>query len=120
MPILALVSDLLFESKILATAQQLGIPVRVLRNPEGMPALLTQASGLIVDLNLPTGDALQVVRDAKAARPGLPIVAFLSHVQTELRREAQSAGADEVLPRSKFAAELPRILQGLHASPPPP
>jgi hypothetical protein len=37
-------------------------------------------------------------------------VGFLSHVQTELAEKALAAGCQEVLPRSKFTADLAEIL----------
>ena len=39
-----------------------------------------------------------------------PILAFFSHVQVELRRAAQEAGCERVLPRSEFTATLPELL----------
>jgi hypothetical protein len=37
-------------------------------------------------------------------------VGFLSHVQTELAELARAAGCQDVMPRSKFTAELAQIL----------
>jgi hypothetical protein len=42
---------------------------------------------------------------------GIPTLGFVSHVRTDLIQAAQQAGADEVLPRSAFTAQLPEILE---------
>ncbi len=115
-PIIALVSDLIFESKIAATAKQAGVAVLIERRPEAVLDSLSEARGLIVDMSVSTGSALQLVRDAKAARPQLPVLAFLAHVEVELAKQTREAGADEVLPRSEFTARLAEILETLGAS----
>jgi hypothetical protein len=38
------------------------------------------------------------------------LLGFFSHVQTELQRNAIAAGFDQVIPRSVFARDLPKIL----------
>ena len=40
----------------------------------------------------------------------LPLIAFLSHVQTELAEKARAAGCTQVMPRSQFTRELATIL----------
>lgn len=108
--ILALVSDLFFDAKITATARALGVDVTTVRTIDAAAAQLDAATGLIVDLSLPTGDPLAFLRAVKTQQPGLHIVAFLPHVESERRRLARQAGADEVLPRSTFAETLPALL----------
>jgi CheY-like chemotaxis protein len=112
-PIVAVVSDLFFDAKIAGTARAAGVAVEVVRTTADAGARLDHANGLIVDLNLPSGDALVLVRNAKGRRPALPVIAFLSHVQVELAREARAAGVDEVLAKSKFSEQLPEILRRL-------
>jgi hypothetical protein len=43
--------------------------------------------------------------------PGVPVVAFLSHVQVELAEAARAAGCREVMPRSEFTRNLATILE---------
>ena len=48
------------------------------------------------------------------ARPAAPkIIAYCAHVDTGLATAAEEAGADTVMPRSKFVAALPEILTGV-------
>lgn len=121
MPIVAVVSDLIFDAKVSGTARAAGIDVQVVRTAASALERLAQATALIVDLHLEpqAGDALELLRTAKTRRPELPIVAFLSHVQFELAESARQAGAGEVLPRSKFSRQLAEILARLagHALP---
>ena len=67
---------------------------------------------LILDLNSEPCKPLEVLTRLKAdpALQGVPVLAFLSHVQTELKQQAVAAGCDQILPRSAFSANLPEIL----------
>ena len=47
--------------------------------------------------------------DAKAK--GIPVIAFLSHVQTDLAAAAREAGCDILLARSAFVRELPQLME---------
>jgi len=113
MRVVALVADMVFESKITATADHVGVPVRTVRTTHDALAAVAEASGLIVDMNISAGDPLQFVRDAKQQRPDVRVIAFLSHVQVELAQETREAGADEVMPKSEFTEHLPAILERL-------
>ncbi|MCC6359712.1 MAG: response regulator transcription factor [Phycisphaerales bacterium] len=112
--ILAVVSDLFFDAKITATARVVGVEVVAVRTIDAAAARLADAgaavTGLIVDLSLPGGDPIGFVRAVKASTPGVRVVAFLPHVEADRRRAAKEAGADEVLPRSKFSEALAAIL----------
>ncbi|MGI9612327.1 MAG: hypothetical protein ACR2QO_05415 [Acidimicrobiales bacterium] len=46
------------------------------------------------------------------ALPGVRLIGFGPHVDSEAQAEATSAGYDEVLPRSSFFRRLPEILGG--------
>jgi DNA-binding NarL/FixJ family response regulator len=112
MTITALLSDLIFESKIRATAKAAGVDVSCTRDAKAALQAASSGSALIVDLD-GTADALSLVRAVKETRPDAPIVGFLSHVQVELASGARAAGIDEVMPRSRFTEQLPEILRRL-------
>ena len=109
--VLALIDDLFFQSKLLETARQVGVAVRVVSNSDALAqAAAAQPPALVlVDLNARQG-ALEGLARVCAAGPA-PVVAFLSHVQTDLAARAREAGCTEVLPRSKFSANLAEILR---------
>ena len=106
--ILAIVDDLLFRAKLEAAAAQLGTPLTV---AAGMvPSNGQVFSRILIDLNLSRGNALAMVRELKAAHPGVPLVGYCSHVQQGLQQQALEAGCTIVLPRSAFVQQLPQLL----------
>lgn len=113
--ILAAVDDLLCTSKIDAAAKQRGVHVVFVRSPEDV---LEQARALrpalaIFDLNSrrlqPLSTIAGLKADASLAR--IRTIGFVSHVQIALIEAARSAGMDEVMARSAFAAKLGDILE---------
>jgi len=112
--ILAAVDDLLFSSKIRATAKAAGVDVTFARSPE---EILEQARAkrpalLIFDLNSGKTDPLGTLSALKAdpELASIRAIGFASHVHTELIAAARRAGADQVMPRSAFAGNLADIL----------
>jgi hypothetical protein len=103
-PILLLCRDLMFVSKVTATARALGLAVQVIRDPTQLPQ---QGRRLLVDLNQP--GAIEAASAWKAATAG-QVVGFVSHVDTQTIDQARAAGLDQVLPRSRFTATLEQIL----------
>lgn len=106
------VSDLIFATKIRGTAAALGVEVAIVRDRAAMLAHLDDAAILILDLNLDGDDAVELIRLARARQPAPTIVAYCAHVDKGLAAAAEEAGADTVMPRSKFVAALPEILAG--------
>lgn len=120
--ILVAVDDLLFSSKIRATARQTGTELVFARTPV---EILEQARNrrpalAIFDLDSgktdPVGTIAAIKRDPALA--ALRIVGFVSHVHTAVIAAARAAGADEVMARSSFASQLPEILQAKGATEP--
>jgi CheY-like chemotaxis protein len=113
--ILAVVDDLMFTSKIKATASRLGVAVAFARSADAALAEMRKETPtlVILDLNNPRTDPLGTVTAMKRD-PGLSsiqTVGFASHMQTDVIEAARSAGIDHVLARSAFTAQLPDILQ---------
>lgn len=72
-----------------------------------------QPALLIFDLGnagVPWRAWIALIKSAPATRR-LPLVCFGSHVDVETMKAARSAGADAVLARSRFVAELPGLIQ---------
>lgn len=108
--VVAYMDDLFFQMKLAETAKHLGLEVKVASNADSLLQLLDPSPALvIVDLNAKSSP-LEAVQRLRATQPGVRIIGFLSHVQTDLAAKAQSAGFDEVMPRSKFSMQLPQIL----------
>src|SRR5579863_4803805 len=109
--VLAFVDDLFFQAKILETAKHLGIVVRTCTTSDALLAEIAKETPklVIVDLNA-RGAPLQAIEKVRAVAPSLPLIAFLSHVQTDLAQQARAAGCMQVMARSQFTRELATIL----------
>ena len=113
-PVLVVVSDLLFRSKIDEVARRLGLELRVARSLEQLDRHLARGEPAItlVDLEaetLDTSAAIRRIRDAPwgaAAR----IVGFAGHTNVSAVQAGRAAGAGVVLARSAFTQELPALL----------
>ena len=112
--VLIAVDDLFFASKITETARTLGISLLFARTQDEViaRALSEKPALVIIDLNSARCSPIETIGQMKED-PDLrhiPIVGFLSHVQADLKVKASMAGCDRVMPRSVFAANLPKIL----------
>jgi CheY-like chemotaxis protein len=108
--VVALMDDLFFQMKLAETAKQLGVEVKVATNGDALMGLMQSAPKLvIVDLNA-RSQPLQAIEKIRQSNKDVRVVAFLSHVQTQLAAQAQAAGCTEVLPRSSFTQNLAFIL----------
>jgi DNA-binding NarL/FixJ family response regulator len=115
---IALVSDLLFSTKITGTAKALGGHVQVVRSVHALRARLDAAQGeaaagrplVIVDMNVDAADPVEAIRTAREHPLQPQVIAYLSHVQAEHAAAARDAGADQILARSALSEKLPDIL----------
>ena len=103
---LVLVRDLMFSSKISATAKAVGAEVEMLRDPAGLAD--RAGTRLIVDLN--QSGAVEAAAAWKGAADGRQVIGFVSHVDGETIAKARSAGIDRIMPRSQFVASLESLL----------
>jgi CheY-like chemotaxis protein len=114
--ILAAVDDLFFLAKIRQTAGVLALAIEQV-DPGKIEERVAQGHvrAIILDLNHRSGTALETLRALKAnlATRQLPVLGFVSHVQSDIIDAARAAGCDQVLARSAFAGELPRLLAKL-------
>ncbi len=100
--IAVLVDDLMLQSKVTEMLRSAGHEVsREVGNAE-QPAEL-----IVADL-----DAI-VVADIAALSP--PKLGFCRHTDVEARKQAEAAGFDRVVPRSRMARELPELVAALLA-----
>jgi CheY-like chemotaxis protein len=110
-----LVDDMFFASKINAAAVQAARQIERIKTREQLEQLAAAPPSLvIVDLNSDRIDPIESIEFLKSTPDlrDIPVVAFVSHVQTELIRRAQAAGCDHVLPRSAFNQMLGEIVSG--------
>ena len=108
--VIAVVDDMFFASKIRAVAEAVGVEISFPRSKEALIQKVqeTKPRLVIVDLHNQKIDPNELASEIKS--DDIRLLGFYSHVQTELQRNAIAAGFDEVIPRSVFARDLPRIL----------
>jgi CheY-like chemotaxis protein len=112
--VLAVLEDLFFTVKINESAKRAGLGITfvkseydVLEQAKLNPALI------IMDMNFQGVDPLNLIRKLKADEQTrrINLLGYLSHIQGELKQQAQEAGCDMVLARSAFSQNLPQILK---------
>lgn len=112
--VVAVLEDLFFTVKINEAAKRAGLPIVFVKSERD--ALDQAAEGpavILVDLNCTCLDPLQLIRSLKNGPEfaKISLVGYVSHVQGELKQQAQEAGCDMVLARSAFSQNLPQILK---------
>lgn len=106
--VLALVRDLIFASKISASARAAKVECRIIRDSkllEGQPGDL-----LLLDLNEPGFVEAAASWQHANSRPA---VGFVSHVDVERINRARAAGLTKVMARSGFVEALQLLLSQL-------
>jgi hypothetical protein len=95
--------DLLFGSRVQGALRAAGHDVVAPDAP---------ADVLVVDLTADVEERLGAVRAAN-----VPTLGFYSHVEQDVRRSAEAAGIDRVVPRSRMAREAAELVERLLAKP---
>lgn len=136
--IVAFVADLMFTTRIAKVAEHIGYRVKWIETadeigevdleprPEFPGELLHGREGrlfdqmtmwqpalLLFDLNnadIPWRDWIAALKSAAATRR-IPVMCFGSHEDVETMKAARSVGADAVLARSRFTADMPALFQ---------
>ena len=111
--VLAVIDDLMLQSRVSAAAKASGAQIRFAGSEEAAFACAAEGPGLIlVDLNGRRTNPIPLVMRLKAdaALSQIRVVGFVSHVDAGTIAEARAAGIDEVLARGAFINQLPAIL----------
>ena len=69
-----------------------------------------EADLLVVDLTVDHEERIE-----SSARAGVPRLGFYSHVEQDVRRRAEEAGFERVVPRSRMAREAPQLVEAMLA-----
>ena len=114
--VIVLIDDLFFQAKLREMSKLTGTTLETVTTGEQLlkSAAANPAALIIVDLNARQGALEAVEQLGKTGGPGNPrrVIAFLSHVQTELAERARAAGCQDVMARSQFTQNLAAILRG--------
>ncbi|MGH9648655.1 MAG: response regulator [Bryobacteraceae bacterium] len=112
--VLAILEDLFFTVKINEAAKRAGLPITFIKSEhDALEQAKNQPALIILDINFQGIDPLNLIRKLKADEQTkrINLIGYLSHVQGELKLQAQQAGCDMVMPRSAFSQNLPQILK---------
>ena len=105
--VLALVPDLLFGSKVLAMLEQAGHDVEMAQSETDVWDQIAGTDVLVVDLTTDDVDPVALLDTLRTGGEAgdVKALAFYSHVDVDVRRKAEEAGFDLVVPRSRMARE---------------
>jgi PleD family two-component response regulator len=112
--VLAVVSDLFFSVKLTEAAKRAGLALEFVKdNAEVLEKAKARPSLIILDLNFEAADPLSLISKLKGSSEtkSISLIGYLSHVQGELKQQAQEAGCDMVLARSAFSQNMPQIFK---------
>jgi len=113
--ILAVVEDLLFTVKISDAAKRSGLEVEFVKSARDVIEKAKHEKPLLIilDLNFAAVDPLALITKLKGDGDlkQISVIGYLSHVQGELKQQAQDAGANIVMARSAFSQNLQQILK---------
>jgi CheY-like chemotaxis protein len=112
--VVAAVTDLFFAAKIASAAGHAQVTLIQASNAADLSSRLASIIPdlIILDLNDDAMQPLEVIRQVKSDErlAGTTVVGYCSHVEELLRRNAEQAGCDHVLPRSAFSKNLHQII----------
>ncbi len=112
--VLAVVSDLFFSVKLTEAAKRAGMALEFVKEPADVIEKAKSKPQLIVfDLNFESADPLSLIGKLKgsAETKSISLIGYLSHIQGELKQQAQEAGCDMVMARSAFSQNLSQIFK---------
>jgi len=112
--VLAVVSDLFFSVKLTEAAKRAGMSLEFVKEPADVIEKAKSRPQLIVfDLNFESADPLSLIGKLKgsAETKSISLIGYLSHIQGELKQQAQEAGCDMVMARSAFSQNLSQIFK---------
>jgi DNA-binding NarL/FixJ family response regulator len=101
--ILILCDDLIFTSKVTATARAQSLQASAARTPTSLLPKVDGSTGcVLIDLHNPELKIADLVPDLRTKAPTARLYGFGSHVDVETLKAARAAGLDRVMPRSQF------------------
>ena len=112
--VLAVVDDLFFSVKLTEAAKRAGLALEFVKDAgQVLHKALAKPSLIVFDLNFNTAQPLNLISKLKASpqTKEISLIGYLSHVQGELKQQAQESGCDMVLARSVFSQNMAQIFK---------
>ena len=99
------------QTKISGIAPDLKSAEQMLLPPEASLSEEQQIQAVVLDMQLPDGNSLDLLKKIKQNKPEIKVVVFSNHASDECRLLAQRAGADSFLDKSTDSELLVQLLQ---------
>ena len=109
--VVVFVPDLLFGSRVAGAVTAAGHQPVLVADPDAVRRELPGSGLLIVDLTTEARQRIDAVLGLGDTK--VPVLAFYSHVEADVRAEAQRAAFESVVPRSRMAREGAALISGL-------
>ena len=112
--VLAVVSDLFFSVKISEAAKRNGLALEFIKEGKDlMEKAKVKPSLIVFDLNFDSVSPLDLIAQLKGnpETKGISLLGYLSHLQGELKMQAQAAGCDMVMARSALSQNMLQIFK---------
>jgi PleD family two-component response regulator len=112
--VLAVVNDLFFSVKLSDAAKRNGLALEFVKDAqEVLEKAKAKPSLIVFDLNFEEVNPLELIAKLKGngETKGVSLIGYLSHIQAELKVQAQEAGCDMVLARSAFSQNMTQIFK---------
>jgi len=112
--VLAVVSDLFFSVKISEAAKRNGLALEFVKEGKDlMEKAKVKPSLIVFDLNFDSVSPLDLIAQLKGnpETKSISLLGYLSHLQGELKMQAQAAGCDMVMARSALSQNMLQIFK---------
>jgi PleD family two-component response regulator len=112
--VLAVVSDLFFSVKLSEAAKRNGLAIEFVKEgSELIEKAKDRPTVIVFDLNFEAVEPLKLISQLKGSPEtrGVSLIGYLSHIQGELKQQAQEAGCDMVMARSALSQNLMQIFK---------
>jgi len=112
--VLAVVNDLFFQVKLTEAAKRAGLALEFVKESQDVLDKAKHKPSLIIfDLNFEHVDPVSLIGKLKghSDTKSISLIGYLSHIQAELKQQAQEAGCDMVMARSAFSQNMPQIFK---------
>ena len=112
--VLAVVSDLFFSVKLSEAAKRNGLAIEFVKDgKELLEKAKSRPTVIVFDLNFESIEPLKLISELKESpeTKNVSLIGYLSHIQGELKQQAQEAGCDMVMARSALSQNLMQIFK---------
>jgi PleD family two-component response regulator len=112
--VLAVLTDLFFSVKLSEAAKRNGLALEFVKEgSEVLEKAKSKPSLIVFDLNYESVNPLQLIAKLKSSpeTKGISLIGYLSHIQAELKIQAQEAGCDMVMARSALSQNMSIIFK---------